>query len=155
MCFEVDRSDTVQDLKKLIQERTKIPAEKQRLLYCERQLEDHCTLLECQIQQDSTVHVVLRLKARGAPASISFVEVTSNVGPIRTQFDLSAPRWRRVDTGLNLEGRCRNSSCEANNCWAARNNSLPLEHAETVVSFGSRPSGRHSLKVTCCPSADL
>lgn len=59
----VEPSHTVEELKKKIQDKEKIPAEEQRLIFGLRQLEDGRTLGHYKIEKESTVTVALRLRS--------------------------------------------------------------------------------------------
>ena len=59
--LEVERSDTIQEIKSKIQDREEIPPDKQCLLFRGRELEDDRTLSYYDIQKEYTVFLTLRL----------------------------------------------------------------------------------------------
>lgn len=60
--FRVDIEEHICYLKTRIQDKEGIPFDQQRLIYDGRQLEDHKKLSDYNIQQESTLHLVLRLR---------------------------------------------------------------------------------------------
>ncbi|NGX26448.1 MAG: hypothetical protein K940chlam6_00369 [Chlamydiae bacterium] len=113
---EISSDATIEDLKRQIYRKEWIRPDQQRLISSGKQLEDGRTLSDYNIQKEHMVHVAERLRGGGGIGfNFSSMENSKKLG-----FSKSAPSWRSIGPGLNLSGKCLNTSCKANDIWVKK-----------------------------------
>ncbi|KAL0207119.1 hypothetical protein P9112_012830 [Eukaryota sp. TZLM1-RC] len=85
--IDLQELDTVESLKYKIQEREGIPPDQQRLIFAGRQLQEDQLLSSCGVQNNSTIHLVLRL--RGGNAEVRPYGFDMNIVDSAFSFDFT------------------------------------------------------------------
>lgn len=92
--FDIEGSETVNDLKEMIFEKDGIPVKSQRLLHQGKQLDSNRTLVESGVERESTIHIVLHLIGGAVETSIFIPSIYANI----TDKDI-AKTFRRMKIG--------------------------------------------------------
>lgn len=107
-CFP---EESLGEFKTVIYNQLEIPPDQQRLIFAGKQLEDDKSFNDYKIQKESTIHMVLNL--RGGGGGQLFADISNGAGAVKLEWSNTAPFWREATPGLNLEGKCKNSQCQA------------------------------------------
>lgn len=147
---------TVRELKEEVEVLEKIPIEYQRFLYNGKHFADvepvTKTLREYGVERDSNVMLLTRLRggagAVDVPAKIEFSDLQNQSALKVLPWSKTAPVWRIVGKGLNLEGKCTNKACEAHGQRVVCKKGFTA--VNLVTEKGSCPVCKQIVQVKTC-----
>ena len=113
----VCKTDTVQKIKETIQEKGNIPIDEIVLIHKSKILKNDEILKDLKIKNNSNLncHRSNCVIGGGSRFGLDMANIANKEGLEKRNFGKNAKKWNIITKGLNIEGVCNNSNCEAYN----------------------------------------